>query len=117
MFVNINELICFIDNYSFVYFNEYSYQFIFECELKINDEKEKLLLVPKIDEILIIKDYIEKNKIPEKHRNNCLFDISKFHRKINNLNLYDDWISFRREKLLSIATDWCEMNSINYSLK
>ena len=42
---------------------------------------------------------------------------SYFHRMLIENGLYDDWISFRQNMVLSFAKDWCEQNHIPYSSK
>ena len=70
--------------------------------------------MPEFNEIEIIKAYIDAQKyihldgIRKVDNDIDLMDV--FHRKINDLKLYDDWVEYRENYLYHLAEKWYKGN-------
>lgn len=116
MYIELEDLICYMDSYSLAFFDHYTYNLFFENDLP-NSSCLAMLQLPKIDEKKIISEFIKYNHILHSQENDDIehISISMFHREINNIGLYDEWIAFRSSFLTKVAKNWCLDNNIKFS--
>jgi len=117
MYINLNDLICYMESYSNAYFCLEQYECYYENELL--SEKSSYLTIPKINEATMIKVFIEQaNKLElNKLLKEQLNLLNNFHRQINVLDIYEEWIDFRTEYYLKVAAQWCKVNDIKFTAK
>ncbi len=107
-----------MDSYSNAYLSSENYTCNYEHDLSDIEIKESLL-IPKMNESVIAKQFIAHMK---NNKLNKLLDtqahfLNRFHRQINDLSVYDQWIAYRNAYYIQAAIEWCEANQINYTIK
>lgn len=116
MYIELEDLICYMDSFSLAFFDRNTYNLYFENELLKNSYRSRMLQLPKVDEKKIIGEFIKLNHMSRNKKSIDIehVSISMFHREINNIGLYDEWIYFRSSFLSMVAKKWCIDNNINF---
>lgn len=82
-----------------------------------DEDSNRYIKLPEFNEVDIIIDYINNRDCRTlkdiKRINNITSIINVFHKKINDLQMYDDWIKHRNKYLCNLAKQWYESNEVH----
>ncbi len=119
MYIELEDLICYMDCYSSAFFNLNTYELYFGNELPLNVDISEMLQVPQIEETEIMKEFMKTRPILYMRRIDDMGYISvcDFHDSINKYGIYDEWIEFRFDYLRAVALNWCHLNNIKCTKK
>ena len=126
MYLKIREICFFFEKLldtNFNYFNIKDYQIysVEEQQGLINEdiyEANDFLLIPQIELSKIMEKYliIKNNQSLLRKKGDKDF-YRKFHWYIEDNHLVDDWQHFEQSELIAFASEWCEQNQIEFTVK
>ena len=114
-YVDLEDLVCYIECYSKTYFDRKTYKLYYKRELTLLSRISKIKL-PKISVMKIIKAYL-KNHPEILDEIDGKLTVSSFHRTVTDYGMYDDWGDFRWDYLCDFAAEWCKAMGIRYEDK
>lgn len=83
-----------------------------------NYEANDFLLIPQIERNEIVRKYLingnNKNLLRKKGDKDFY---RKFHWYLEDNHLVDDWRHFEQSELIAFASEWCEQNQVEFTLK
>lgn len=112
MSINIDEIVTNMDLYKKRCFDTVACEMVdFE-----NQDDKRYIELPEFNESDIIKAYIDINECKDlkyiKELDNFASLMDVFHKRINDLHVYDDWIRYRDNYLHNLAKKWYKDNEI-----
>lgn len=126
MYLRIKEFCYFFEKLSEAdsnYFNTEDYQICSgeERQELIDEETYEagdFLLIPQLERDEIVKKFLARNNeqsLLRKTGDEALFP--GFHRYLEDNHLTDEWNQFEKSELIAFASDWCERNQIEFTVK